>query len=108
MALVIGDQTSGMHCNYILNYKTHEIVAAFANDNSHSSWRLAGRLNRKRSSSGAVTIGYKTMILGGDEGNYDDNHAGYKLYCIIRINKVFNQLVDDGNLGFRIKYINEC
>ena len=89
-------------------YKIHDIVAAFANDNSQSSWSLAGRLNRKRSSSGAVTIGYKTMILGGDEGNYDDNHAGYKLYCIIRINKVFNQLVDDGNLGFRIKYINEC
>ena len=86
---------------------THDIVAAFANDNSHSSWSLAGRLNRKRSSSGAVTIGYQTMILGGDEGNYEDNHAGYKLYCIIRLRKIFIQLVDDGNLGFRIKYINE-
>ena len=47
------------------------------------------------------------MILGGDEGVNDDNHAGYKLYCIMRINKVFIQLVDDENLGFRIKYINE-
>ena len=74
---------SSRYLTYIIGgrgtgYKTHDIVAAFANDNSHSSWSLAGRLNRKRSSSGSVTIGYQTMILGGYEGKYDDEDAGYK------------------------------
>ena len=82
---------SSRYLTYIIGgrgtgYKTHDIVAAFANDNSHSSWSLAGRLNRKRSSSGSVTIGYQTMILGGDEGKYDDNDAGYKYFCIMRVN----------------------
>ena len=56
--------TATQDAAYIIGgYWTQDIVAEFKND----QWFRAENLKRGRYDHGAITIGKKTMIIGGDE-----------------------------------------